>query len=116
MSPAPAPALVNRPRRSRCHGAGVDGIYTFQSNSLSLQVTQQIYSGGHTVAQTRQAIETVQSTRAQTLAVETTVLQSVAQAYLDVVRDQALVEVNRNNVKVLREQLTPPRTASGSAK
>ncbi len=79
---------------------------TFQSNSLSLEVTQQIYSGGHTVAQTRQAIETVQSTRAQTLGVETTVLQSVAQAYLDVVRDQALVEVNRNNVKVLREQLT----------
>ncbi len=79
---------------------------TFQSNSVGLQVTQPVYSGGHTVAQTRQAIETVQSTRAQTLAVETTVLASVAQAYLDVVRDQALVEVNRNNVKVLREQLT----------
>jgi outer membrane protein len=79
---------------------------TFQSNSLSLDVTQPIYSGGRTVAQTRQAVETVQSTRAQTLAIETSVFQSVAQAYLDVVRDQALVEVNRNNVRVLREQLT----------
>jgi TolC family type I secretion outer membrane protein len=79
---------------------------TFQSNLLSLQVTQPIYTGGRTVAQTRNAIETVQSTRAQTLAVETSVLQSVALAYLDVVRDQTLVEVNRNNVKVLREQLT----------
>jgi outer membrane protein len=74
-------------------------------NMVQLQVTQQVYSGGRTVAQTRQAINTVQSTRAQTLAVETSVLQAVAQAYLDVVRDQALVEVNRNNVEVLRKQL-----------
>ena len=34
----------------------------------------------------RQAINTVEATRAQTLAVETTVFQAVAQAYLDVVR------------------------------
>jgi outer membrane protein len=79
---------------------------TFQSNIIQLQVNQPIYSGGRTVAQTRQAVETVQATRAQTLATETSVFQSVAQAYLDVVRDQELVEVNRNNVKVLREQLT----------
>ena len=72
---------------------------------LNLQVTQPIYRGGRTEAQTRQAINTVKSTRAQTLAVETTVFQAVAQAYLDVVRDQALVEVNRNNVEVLRKQL-----------
>jgi outer membrane protein len=57
------------------------------------------------VAQTRQAINTVESTRAQTLAVETSVFQAVAMAYLDVVRDQALVEVDRNNVDVLRKQL-----------
>jgi TolC family type I secretion outer membrane protein len=57
------------------------------------------------VAQTRQAINTVESTRAQTLAVETAVFQAVAMAYLDVVRDQELVEVDRNNVEVLRKQL-----------
>ena len=78
---------------------------TFYQNALNLQVTQPVYSGGRTVAQTRQAVNTVQSTRAQTLAVETSVFQAVAQAYLDVVRDQALVEVNRNNVQVLRKQL-----------
>jgi outer membrane protein len=82
------------------------GTYsTFYQNSVNVQVTQPIYSGGRTVAQTRQAINTVQATRAQTLAVETSVFQAVAQAYLDVVRDQALVEVNRNNVEVLRKQL-----------
>ena len=84
---------------------GLTTYSTFYSNSLNLQVTQPVYSGGRTVAQTSQAINTVQSTRAQTLAVETSVFQAVAQAYLDVVRDQALVEVNRNNVGVLRKQL-----------
>ena len=68
------------------------GVYsTFYSNSLNLQVAQPVYSGGRTIAQTSQAINTIQSTRAQTLAVETSVFQAVAQAYLDVVRDQALV-------------------------
>jgi len=84
---------------------GLTTYSTFYSNSLNLQIAQPIYSGGRTVAQTSQAINTVQSTRAQTLAVETTVFQAVATAYLDVVRDQALVEVNRNNVAVLRKQL-----------
>jgi TolC family type I secretion outer membrane protein len=78
---------------------------TFYSNALNLQVNQPIYNGGRTVAQTRQAMDTVESTRAQTLAIETSVFQAVAMAYLDVVRDQALLEVDRNNVQVLRKQL-----------
>jgi outer membrane protein len=76
-----------------------------KTSTLDLTVTQQVYSGGRTEAQTRQAINTVEAARAQTLAVETMVLQSVAQAYLDVVRDQLLVEVNRNNEHVLRKEL-----------
>src|SRR5881227_2861986 len=78
---------------------------SFEPRSLDLRVTQPLYRGGRTEAAARQAINTVQSTRAQTLGVETTVFQAVAQAYLDVVRDQTLVEVNRNNEQVLRRQL-----------
>jgi len=74
-------------------------------NLLQFQANQPVYRGGRTEAQTRQAINTVEATRAQTLAVETTVFQAVAQAYLDVVRDQELLEVDRNNVEVLRKQL-----------
>jgi outer membrane protein len=74
-------------------------------NLLQFSAIEPVYRGGRTVAQTRQAINTVESTRAQTLSVETTVFQAVAMAYLDVVRDQALVEVDRNNVEVLRKQL-----------
>jgi TolC family type I secretion outer membrane protein len=78
---------------------------SFPTRSLDLRITQPIYRGGRTEAATRQAINTVQSTRAQTLGVETTVFQAVSLAYLDVVRDQTLVEVNRNNEQVLRRQL-----------
>jgi TolC family type I secretion outer membrane protein len=78
---------------------------SFTARSLDLSVVQPVYRGGRTEAQTRQAVNTVQAARAQTLAVETTVFQAVAQAYLDVVRDQTLVEVNRNNEAVLRKQL-----------
>jgi outer membrane protein len=43
---------------------------TFTTRSLDLSVTQPIYRGGRTEAQTRQVINTVQAARAQTLAVE----------------------------------------------
>ncbi len=81
----------------------------FVPRSIDLQITQPIYRGGRTEAATRQAINTVEATRAQTLGVETTVFQAVAQAYLDVVRDQTLVEVSRNNEAVLRKQLDATR-------
>ena len=87
-------------------GAGAPEEHSnFVTRSLSLSVNQPVYRGGRTEAQTRQAINTVQAARAQTLSVETTVFQAVATAYLDVVRDQTLVEVNRNNEAVLRKQL-----------
>jgi TolC family type I secretion outer membrane protein len=82
---------------------------SFTTRSLDLNVTQPVYNGGKTEAQTRQAINTVQAARAQTLGVETTVFQTVTQAYLDCVRDQTLVEVARNNEQVLKRQLDATR-------
>jgi len=98
-------AAVTAPSLGIAKEGGNTTYSTFFQNNLNLQATQQVYSGGRTAAQTSQAINNVQATRAQTLAVETSVFQAVAQAYLDVVRDQALVQVNRNNVAVLRKQL-----------
>ncbi|HTZ36354.1 MAG TPA: TolC family outer membrane protein [Stellaceae bacterium] len=86
-----------------------DIFSTFQTRELDLHVTQPIYRGGRTEAQTRQAINLVQSARAQTLAVETTVFQAVMQAFFDTYRDQTLVEVNRNNEAVLKKQLDATR-------
>jgi outer membrane protein len=82
---------------------------TFFTRELDFRVTQPVYRGGRTEAQTRQAINLVQSARAQTLAVETTVFQAVAQAFFDTYRDQTLVEVNRNNENVLKKQLDATR-------
>ncbi len=82
---------------------------SFTSKQLDLRITQPVYRGGRTEAQTRQAINSVEAARAQTLGVETTVFQAVAQTYLDVVRDQTLVEVSRNNEAVLRKQLEATR-------
>jgi TolC family type I secretion outer membrane protein len=100
-------------------GGGTRGVFaatgapsaytTFATRSLDLQITQPIYNGGRTEAQTRQAINTVEATRAQTLAVETAVFQAVAQAFFDVVRDQTLVEVNRENEAALQKQLEGTR-------
>jgi outer membrane protein len=78
-------------------------------SSLDLTATQQVYRGGRTAAQVRQAIDTVEATRSQTLAVETAVFQAVAQAYLDVVRDQNLLAVNRNNEYVLGQEFESTR-------
>ncbi len=91
-------------------GQGGRDVYsTFKTKQLDLRLTQPVYRGGRTEAQTRQAINTVQAARAQTLAVETTVFQSVAQAFFDVFRDQTLVEVNKNNENVLKKQLDATR-------
>src|SRR5215472_5963929 len=82
---------------------------TFETRSIDLRLTQPIYRGGRTEAQTRQAINLVQSARAATLGVETTVFQAVMQAYFDTYRDQTLVEVNKNNENVLKKQLDATR-------
>ena len=74
-----------------------------------LQATQPIYRGGRTEAATKRAINTVQAARAQTFSVETDVFTAVVTAFLDVVRDQNLLEVARNNEQVLRRQLEATR-------
>jgi outer membrane protein len=86
-----------------------DVYSTFQTKELDLRLVQPVYRGGRTEAQTRQAINLVQSARAQTLSVETTVFQAVVQAFFDTYRDQELVQVNKNNEAVLKKQLDATR-------
>jgi outer membrane protein len=70
-----------------------------------LNVTQPLYNGGRTVALTAQAEKTIEAERARNIATESVVFLSVAQAYLDVFRDQATLELSVNNEQVLRKQL-----------
>lgn len=71
----------------------------------SLTVSQNLYRGGRTVAATDSAEHTVKADRARLSETEQTVLLSVVTAYANVVRDQAVVELNRNNERVLQRQL-----------
>jgi outer membrane protein len=72
---------------------------------VDLNISEPLYSGGRTVALTAQAEKTIEAERARNIATEETVFLSVAQAYLDVVRDQATLDLSINNEQVLRRQL-----------
>ena len=69
------------------------------------QISQPLYRGGRTVAATKQAEATVMATRAQLEATEAQVLLAAATAYLNVVRDDAVVKLSVNNQQVLRRQM-----------
>ena len=77
--------------------------------SYSADVSQSLYAGGRTVAGTRQAESNVQAARAQLAVVEQNVLLSGVTAFLDVLRDQARVQLTRNNELVLKRQLEATR-------
>lgn len=74
-------------------------------NTIDVNITQPLYRGGRTIAQTAAAEKTVESERAKLQVTEESVFFSVVQAYLDVVRDQATVELAISNEQVLRTQL-----------
>ncbi|WP_376090170.1 TolC family outer membrane protein [Roseomonas sp. CCTCC AB2023176] len=73
--------------------------------ALSATVTQPLYRGGRTVAQTRRAENQVLAQRARLLATEQQVLQDAVSAYVNVIRFQEEVRLNLNNVQVLQRQL-----------
>jgi outer membrane protein len=86
-------------------------IGTNQSDprSIGVDLTQPVYRGGRTVAATRQAENLVSAQRARLVAVEESVLFNAATAYMDVVRDMAVLELNINNEQVLARQLSASR-------
>jgi len=72
--------------------------------TADVNLTQPIYPA-KVAPLTAQAEKNVEAERARNIAVEETVFFSVVQAYLDVVRDQATLELSINNEQVLRRQL-----------
>ncbi|HUO90174.1 MAG TPA: TolC family outer membrane protein [Rhizomicrobium sp.] len=70
----------------------------------AVTVTQPIFRGGRTIAEIGRAKAQVRAARAQLLAAEQTVLLSAATAYMDVVRDMAILNLRRLNVEVLKKQ------------
>jgi outer membrane protein len=73
--------------------------------SVGLSVDQPLYRGGRTTAATKKAFNNVQAARSRLISTEQSVLQDAVTAFMNVVRDQAVLELNINNEQVLRRQL-----------
>lgn len=89
--------------------SGGEATSTRQPGSVQLSIVQPLYRGGRTVASTNRAENLVQAQRGTVLSTEQQVLLDAATAYLDVVRDQAVLELNVNNEQVLSRQLQANR-------
>ena len=81
----------------------------FASRSVGATATQTLFNGFQTGNRTRQAESQVMGARETLRVTEQQVLLDAATAYMNLLRDQAIVELNRRNVEVLTEQLKQTR-------
>ncbi|RYX86384.1 TolC family protein [bacterium] len=79
-------------------------INTAGSQSYGLDVSIPIYNGGQNSASKRSAFASAEAQAASTLQVEQQLVESTITAYLDVLRNEQLVEVAQNNLDVVRER------------
>jgi outer membrane protein len=84
--------------RTDIHGANAP-------RSVGATVTQTLYNGQITANRTRAAESQVSGAREGLRVLEQTVLLAAATIYMDYLRDAAIVEVQRSNVRVLEQTL-----------
>src|SRR6516164_5603117 len=89
-------------------------IYTSLGSDLPTRqfgatATQTLFNGFQTANRTRQAESQVAGARETLRVTEQQVLLDAATAYMNLIRDQAILELNRRNVEVLTEQLKQTR-------
>jgi outer membrane protein len=88
--------------RTDIHGAN-------PPRSAGLTVTQTLYNGNVTANRTRAAESAVSGAREGLRVLEQTVLLNAATIYMDYLRDSAIVEVQKSNVRVLEQTLKQTR-------
>jgi outer membrane protein/adhesin transport system outer membrane protein len=81
-----------------------DRTNALNSASMGIAVSQPLYQGGQIQARIRAAENQIQTQRAVVLSTEQTVLLSAISAYMDIVRDQAILKLYTNYQKVLQER------------
>ena len=77
--------------------------------SLTLTISQTLYRGGRITAGIDQAEINILAGRAGLLSTEQQVLSSAVSAYINVLRDQAVLQLNRSNEQVLTTELQATR-------
>lgn len=95
----------NGTKLSPAAAAQIDRNTQFFPRTYSITVTQPIFNGFGTVSSTKAAENRVRAGRAQLLDTEQQVLLQAVQAYMNVVADQSILDLNINNRKVLEAQL-----------
>jgi outer membrane protein len=89
-------------------------VYTRAFGSTAVQsyggtFTQPVFNGFGTASRTRQAEQLVSAARETLRLTEQNVLLSAATAYMNLIRDVAILDLQRRNVEVLQEQLRQTR-------
>jgi outer membrane protein len=82
---------------------GIHG--TNAPRSVGATITQNLYNGQQTANRTRAAESQVSAAREGLRVLEQSVLLSAATIYMDYLRDSAIVEVQKSNVRVLEQTL-----------
>lgn len=88
---------------------------TFSPRGYQITATQNLFNGFQTTNQVREAEANVRASRETLRNIERQVLLNAATAYMNVVRDQAIVRLQENNLRVLSRTLraTQDRFAVG---
>ena len=81
----------------------------YVSRGVGATATQTLYNGLQTANRVRQAESQVEGARETLRVTEQQVLLDAATAYMNLLRDAAILELNRRNVEVLTEQLKQTR-------
>jgi outer membrane protein len=85
------------------------GTSNLTTSTVGVSVSQYLFRGFQTVNNTKAAEANVQAGRSALDNTEMDTLFSAAQAYMNVLTSQAIVELNRQNIEVLAEQLRATR-------
>jgi outer membrane protein len=82
----------------------------FISRNVAATGTYTLFNGFQTASRTRQAESQVDGARETLRVTEQQVLLDTVTAYMNLLRDQAILDLNRRNVEVLTEQLKQTRS------
>src|SRR6516164_2581062 len=101
---------------SQLNKAQSSGVVVYDQLNQSLgtrgfgaTATETLYDGFQTANRTRQAESQIMGARETLRVTEQQVLLDAATAYMNLLRDQAILDLNRRNVEVLTEQLKQTR-------
>jgi outer membrane protein len=106
--------LSTKAKLNSDNNPNVPATYVTQSGynapfQVGATITQTIFNGFQTANRTRQAEAQVLSARATLHLTEQNVLLSAVTAYMNLLRDTAILDLQRRNVEVLQEQLRQTR-------